>query len=262
MSRTDFVLENASELREGILRRSVRDLVAGKIAALIASGMLKIGDELPSERDLAAALQVSRETVRGGIQILATRGLVAVVHGARTRVASDDVGTGFTGLREVKPINSYDLEDIHASRLAVERQVVSDAAGRVDGSTLAFLDDSLKAQRQATEDPVRFLIIDREFHLAIYRCCGNAVLADFVADLYSYMMEHRRKAVTAPGAILRSYRDHQAIVAALRAGDPQATVAAFETHLDRIYQTTKAILAGGMPPAAGVGPIVTSRSQQ
>ncbi len=249
MSRTDYVLENAAELREAIVRRSVRDLVASKIAALIASGLLKVGDELPSERDLANALQVSRETVRGGIQILSAKGLLAVVHGARTKVVSDEIGGDFTGLREAKLINSYALDDIHAARLLVERPVVAAAALRMDDATLAFLEESLKAQRDAVDDPVRFLIIDREFHTAIYRCGGNPALSDFVADLYGYMVEHRRKAVAEPGAIARSCEDHAGIVEALRARDPDATVAAFETHLDRIRETTKTVLDG----AAGAG---------
>lgn len=244
MSLTDFLLENAPELREAIVRQSVRDVVAAKIAALIASGILKVGDDLPSERDLSAALQVSRETVRSGIQILATKGLLAVVHGSRTKVISDDVGTDFVGLREAKLINSYNVEDIHASRWIVERHVVASASERVDDTTLSFLDESLKAQRKAADDPVRFLIIDREFHLAIYRCCGNPALADFVGNLYGYMMEHRRKAVAEEGAILRSYADHQAIVAALHARDRDAVVSAFEVHLDRIYRTTANSLAG------------------
>ncbi len=66
MSSTAYVLENAPELQERIVRRSLREAVAAKIATLIASGILKLGDDLPSERDLAAALQVSRESVRGG----------------------------------------------------------------------------------------------------------------------------------------------------------------------------------------------------
>ncbi len=73
MSLSEFVLENTPELREAIVRRNVRDVVAEKIAMLIASGIFKVGDDLPSERDLAAALQVSRESVRGGVQILAAR---------------------------------------------------------------------------------------------------------------------------------------------------------------------------------------------
>lgn len=242
MSLPNFVLENASELRESIVRHNVRDVVAGKIATLIASGMLQIGDELPSERDLASALQVSRETVRGGIQILAAKNLVAVLHGARTRVISDEVRPEFEGVGEFKLINSYGLAEIHQTRLFVERQVVGDAAEQIDEETLRQLDESLVAQRTSLNDPVRFLIIDREFHLAVYSSCGNQVLADFVSNLYGYMMGHRRKAVSEPGAISRSYGDHVAIVRALKSRKRKAAVVAIETHLNRIYETTLTIL--------------------
>lgn len=238
------VLEHVPDLRDGVVRRSVRDLVADKVATLIASGILQVGDVLPSERDLATALQVSRETVRGGMQILATRGIIEISHGARTRVLSADVGPLSSGLREPKLINSYDLDSIHAARLLVERQVVAEAALRIDERTLRLLEESLTAQRAAIDDPVRFLICDREFHTAIYSACGNPVLADFVSDLYAYMMEHRRKAVSQPGAILRSYDDHRAVVEGLKAHDPEAVVAAFGIHLDRIYTTTLSILRG------------------
>ncbi|WP_062211179.1 FadR/GntR family transcriptional regulator [Aureimonas sp. AU12] len=253
MSLTHFVLEHAPELQQKIVRRNIRDVVAGKIAILIASGIFKIGDDLPSERDLAAALQVSRESVRGGIQILAARGLLAVVHGSRTRVVSDEVGAEFKQMREPRLVNSYGLDDIHGARLLVERTVVGAAAARMDDETLRFLRESLKAQRGAMDDPVRFLISDREFHLAVYRACGNPALGDFVADLYAYMMENRCRAVAEPGAIARSVGDHEAIVAALERRDADATIAAFETHLDRIYRTTRDVVARTGTPAGANG---------
>ncbi len=243
------VLEHVPGLREGVARRNVRDIVADKIASLIAAGILQIGDILPSERELSSALQVSRETVRGAMQILAARGIIEISHGARTRVLSAEVGPVATGLREPKLINSYDLEEVHAARLLIERPVVANAARRIDDATLALLEDSLAAQRSSTEDPVRFLICDREFHVAIYRSCGNALLADFVTDLYTYMMEHRRRAVSVPGAILASCRDHAAILSGLRARDAEAVVAAFGVHLDRIYATTRSILESEAQPA-------------
>ena len=236
------VLEQMPELRDGVVRRNIRDIVSDKIASLIASGILQVGDVLPSERDLATALRVSRETVRGAMQILATRGIIEVSHGARTRVTSADVGPVATGAREPRLINSYDIEAIHAARLLVERQVVADAASRISKSTIGLLRDFLEVQRSAIDDPVRFLISDREFHLAIYRASSNPVLADFVSDLYTYMMDHRRKAMAEPGAIGKSHADHKAIVAALSAHDPDAVVAAFNRHLERIYSTTVAIM--------------------
>src|ERR1700753_1204880 len=86
------LIRHAPALREGVVRRNMRDLVTDKIAGLIASGMLQVGDVLPSERDLATAFNVSRMTVRGSIQTLVARSIVEVSQGARTRVISADVG--------------------------------------------------------------------------------------------------------------------------------------------------------------------------
>jgi DNA-binding FadR family transcriptional regulator len=79
--------------------------------------------------------------------------------------------------------------------------------------------------------------------VAIYRSSGNPLLADFVTDLYAFMLDHRRLAVSQPGAIEKSYRDHLAIYEALRKRAPDAVFAAFERHIDRIYATTLEILA-------------------
>ncbi|SON58017.1 L-lactate utilization operon repressor [Hartmannibacter diazotrophicus] len=235
------VLDQVAELQAGLVRRSVRDIVADKLATLIAAGILRVGDVLPGERDLASALQVSRETIRGGMQILAARGIIEISQGARTRVVSADVGPLGTAMREPKLINRYDLDSIHVARLHVERWVVADAAARIEAKTLRALEESLVAQRATISDPVRFLICDREFHTAIYQSSANPVLADFVIDLYSYMIEHRRVAVASEGSILRSVGDHEAILAALKAHDPEATVKAFDIHLERIYRTTKSV---------------------
>ena len=86
------------------------------------------------------------------------------------------------------------------------------------------------------------MICDREFHFAIYRRAANPLPSDFVMGLYTYLMEQRRTAMSQPGAILRSYKDHTEIMAGLRARDPAAVVAAFDRHLDCIYATTRAIL--------------------
>jgi DNA-binding FadR family transcriptional regulator len=68
---------------------------------------------------------------------------------------------------------------------------------------------SLAIQKQTVQDPLHFLICDREFHLAIYRSSANPLLADFVIDLYTFMLDHRRVATSRPGAIEMSYRDRQ-----------------------------------------------------
>jgi DNA-binding FadR family transcriptional regulator len=236
------VFAQAPHLKAEIGRRTVRERISDKLASLVASGILQVGDELPSERELASLLDVSRETVRGAIQTLAAIGVVAVSQGARTRVVSRKIDTLKIGVTSPSAINAYDLESVHKARLLIERAVAAEAALRIDDDTLARLKQSLAIQKQTVRDPVHFLICDREFHITIYRSSGNPLLADFVTDLYAFMLDHRKVAVSQPGAIEKSYLDHVAIYEALRAHDPEAATEAFGRHIDRIYATTVDVL--------------------
>jgi DNA-binding FadR family transcriptional regulator len=180
--------------------------------------------------------------VRGAIQTLAARGIIEVSQGSRSRVADVDLSDVTVTIASPNAIDSYDLEDVHAARLHIELKVVGDAAESIDEEALTKLESLLDAQRLCGDDAMRFLICDREFHVAIYRACGNPLLSDFVTDLYTYMMNYRRSAMSRPGAIEASYKDHSEIVEALRRHDREAVVAAFRHHLMRIYQTTKELL--------------------
>ena len=61
--------------------------VADRIAAQIESGELAPGSRLPAERDLAAELGVSYDSVRRAMEVLRERGLITTVHGRGTYVA-------------------------------------------------------------------------------------------------------------------------------------------------------------------------------
>lgn len=223
----------------GVPKQSMKDFVVQKIATFIATGILGVGDQLPSERELATALSVSRETVRGAILILSTRGILSVTQGTRTVVASGEVGDLAVQSARYRDIRGYSLDDVHEARLLIEAQVVREAAGRIEKATIDTLRKSIVAQEAASDDPVRFLICDREFHTTIYRAGGNAALADMAADLYSYLLDHRRRAVARSSSIATSIADHRAILAGLEARNPDAAASAFAIHETRIYDTTK-----------------------
>lgn len=237
------ILGEVPQIGERLERRTTREVIAEKLKTLIATNMLRPGDELPGERELANVLNVSRETVRGAIQILATQGLIQVSQGSRSRVTNVDLSHVPITIASSNPMDSYDLEAVHAARLHIELKVVGDAAERIDDATLQKLDNLMEAQRISGPDAMRFLLGDREFHVTVYRACGNPLLADLVTDLYTYMIDHRRAVMSRPGATDASYADHEKIVEALKAHDREAVVAAFHEHLLRIYETTKEMLA-------------------
>ncbi|KIT15642.1 FadR/GntR family transcriptional regulator [Jannaschia aquimarina] len=252
MARTTAILDQ-TDLKESLraaARRSMKDIIAERLATMIGSGALSVGDPLPSERELSSAMGVSRETIRGALLILSTRGILSVAQGARTTVASAEVGE--LGLRKVLPgMAEYDLDDVHEGRLLVEGHLARLAAHAPEARTLARLADLIEEQRRAKDDPVRYLILDREFHAVIYRSAGNQVLSDLAVTLYAYLLNHRRRAVSRPGAIGRSIADHEAILAALEARDGAAAAEAFGVHERRIYETTRRLMKTDGHPTTG-----------
>ena len=233
-----------------IPHHSVKDAVAERFATLIASGVLSVGDSLPSERELASAMGVSRESIRGALLILSTRGIVSILQGARTKVISADVGDlGMSALAHDR-VRDYTLDDVHEARLMVEARVCRLVVDRIDAAILERLAGLIETQEKTLDDPVRYLIADREFHTVIYRACGTAVFSDLAATLYSYFLDHRRRVVAQPGAIARSIADHRVILTALQSGNAETLTQAFGVHERRIYDTTRALLGATVEKVA------------
>lgn len=219
-------------------KRTVKDQISDKIAYMIHSGLLQPGDELPSERELAGTLGVSRETVRSAIGVLQARRMVEVSQGSRTRV----LGTGPFQLHEsvsvLGDLKNRTFEEVAEARAAVEVQVIRLAAQRITPQQLQRLEALAREQEAMLNDPVRFQISDQEFHGTLYRACGNNLLADVVSDFYGYALAFRRRVLQREGAIAASVKEHRAIVEALKTRKPELAVQAMQCHLDQVHRTT------------------------
>jgi DNA-binding FadR family transcriptional regulator len=231
------MLQDLPSLKQHLTKRTMREQIAERIAHMIQSGLLRVGDELPSERELAQMLDVSRETVRGAVQMLAAIGMVEISQGARTRIVGTE-GFGRSMYPEATELSRYGAQEVYQARLLVEGFVVREAAQRMDAEMLQRLHGLVEAQAGMTEDPVRFQISDVEFHQVIYRAGGNRLLAHFLGDAYGYALAYLRVALLVPGAVQRSVDDHRAILAALEAHDTDAAQAAMDRHLTRVHDTT------------------------
>src|SRR5690242_7282960 len=110
------MLSTFPDLKSAVSKRTVREQIAGKLAAMIRSGLLRVGDEMPSERDLSATLEVSRETVRSAVQALAAVGMLEISQGARTRVARTEGYPFGTGASDPDKIGRYSAEEVCKAR--------------------------------------------------------------------------------------------------------------------------------------------------
>jgi DNA-binding FadR family transcriptional regulator len=222
----------------GLSKRMVKDQISDKLAYMIHSGLLRPGDELPSERDLATTLGVSRETVRAALSLLQTRRMIEVSQGARTRVLGPGPIPIHDSVSTLGNLRDRSFGEVTEARAAVEIQVVTLAAQRIGPVEIARLADLVKDQAGMLSDPVSFQISDRIFHTTLYSACRNTLLLDVASDFYDYALEYRRLALQRPGAIAHSVAEHRGIVDALSTRDPAAVVAAMQKHLDQVRLTT------------------------
>jgi DNA-binding FadR family transcriptional regulator len=221
-----------------IAKHTVKEQISDKLAYMIHSGLLRPGDELPSERELATTLGVSRETVRAAISILQSRRMVEINHGSRTRVVGTGLFTLYESVSTLGKLRDRSFGEVTEARAAVELQVVALSAQRITSAELARLESLLADQESMLDDPVNFQISDREFHIMLYGACRNALLVDVVSDFYDYALEYRRLALQRPGAIAHSVAEHRRIVEALKTRNSAAAVAAVQNHLEQVRRTT------------------------
>ena len=221
-------------LRDGIKRLSLREQIASSLADLIAAGLLQAGDELPSERDLAAMLEVSRDSVRGALQLLAERSILDIGHGTRTRVRKSPVTVEESRRFDLRQLPDLTDEAVIDARRVLEPDLARRAAQRIDRPTLSRLAKLIDAQEDMLDDPVRFQISDREFHLAIFNAAANPVLSGFASEAYAHAYTYRRELMRHHDGVRLAVDDHRRILAALEARDADAAELAMRGHIDMI----------------------------
>ncbi|MGA8115862.1 MAG: FadR/GntR family transcriptional regulator [Actinocatenispora sp.] len=220
------------------MRVAVRQLrsddVTGVLRDMILSGQLRPGDQLPSERDLAVRLQVSRATMREAIRHLGTQGLVTVRQGKGTfvsRISDEDLARPLALLLAMDPPT---LVEVVEFRRVIEPGVAALAAGRATDAQRAELTECLAEGRRALTDDDAMIAHDAEFHRLISVAARNRFLLAASANLAESMLRARRRTVHLPANNQKTVDEHQTIADAIIAGRADEASAAMARHLDRV----------------------------
>lgn len=213
------------------------DEVVEQIEVLILEGILRVGDKLPGERDLARQFEVSRPILRDALKALEGRGLLETHHGGGTYVA-DVIGQVFT-----KPV--MELISKHrkatADYLEYRREIEGIAAEyaslratKDDKALLTRIITRMKAAHQK-DDFEEEASIDVEFHNTIGECAHNIILLHMLRSCYRLLSDgvfyNRALIYGFSGARDKLLEQHVAIYDAVMAGDPRAARDAAQAHM-------------------------------
>lgn len=219
--------------RLAVRHSSLPDTVSSMLDEVLADGQVPAGTRLPSERDLAAQLGVSRASVREAIHELMLKGLVTRRPGRGTIVV--DAGDRRLGdsLLGVMPPASRDLRIILDFREAIEPPIASRAALR---ATSADIQNLAAAVQDMEADPSRadYAELDRRFHDLVARATHNPLLAKLSAITGDWMASIRGDALQSSARRMASLAGHRAILDAIRQRDGNAAAAATVAHVRQI----------------------------
>ncbi len=228
-------------------RSTLPEEIANRLLELIRAQELRPGDKLPAERNLAALMQVSRPVLREALRALAIMKVVEIRQGAGTYITALEPQQLVSHLDFVFSKDTVALAQVIETRRVVELGNVRLAATRISPEGLARLDVLLAELRDSLDDADRFSTTDIAFHDVISGAAGNFLLAQFMSIINTLGKVSRERTGASRAVREHALRDHRRVVAALRAGDPDAAASAMGEHLDHVEEALNSVAA---PPVA------------
>ncbi len=216
--------------------RRLYEHIARKLAKSIADGEYKVGDRLPSERELAQSFEVSRPTVREAIIALEIDELVDVRLGSGVYVMNRRPPAGEESVKDIGPF------ELLEARRAIEGEACALAVLRIDAAQLAQLAALIEEMRDDNQHNEILMSegADRRFHELIATSTQNSAIIAAVQMLWdararspqSHSMDDKGRA----RGLVPPIEEHKQIVRALKRRDPDAARAAMHKHLTRVIE--------------------------
>ena len=214
----------------------------------IAGGVYAAGSLLPSQRDMAEQLGISRTSLREALSTLQGLGLVLARPGKGMYVAD--------GASQFPPAwrfaTSHALNDVYQLRFALESLTARLACHASAPGDVTVLRDNAESMRDCIEggDLARAAQLDFDFHMHIIGMAGNQAIAEILRNSADVMKESQLLPFYKRGVRHTTYAEHIAIVDALAAGEPALAQQAMAHHIVHAAQRAGVHFPTGLDTAS------------
>ncbi|MEO4044436.1 transcriptional regulator NanR [Hoeflea sp. CAU 1731] len=222
---------------EPIQRQKLSDQVFERLWHLIESGELAPGDILPSERALMERFRVGRPAVREALQMLASKGLITISHGERSRVNELTAGAALQQVEDIaklmlssKPAN---LENLKQLRKILEAGTVRIAAEKCTADDVEDLRSLVDKQRAMLGKEKPFIKADIDFHVGLARLTGNPLLETVTQTMLSWLFTYYKPMLHWAGREETTLKEHEGILDLVASHNIEGAVRLMTEHLNR-----------------------------
>jgi len=211
---------------------SLPDQVAQTILGRIATGELRPGHRLPSQRDLAESMGVGLAVIREAVQRLQALNIVEATHGSGTVIRPFHwMPLIYDPTLFALAVQRIGVRDLWETRRLLEGQVIRLAVERATEANLMAMRAVIDQAHPLPLDYAASQKLNREFHLALAHATQNAVLEDLVAPLLEVRTEGVAHRFTQEYC-RRTWEAHQAIYDAVAARDHAEADRAIVAHFE------------------------------
>jgi GntR family transcriptional repressor for pyruvate dehydrogenase complex len=219
-------------------RKPIPDLIGDRILELVRAEVLKPGERLPTEPELARQMGVARSSLRTALQRLQAQGVVAVNRGRGWFVTSEPDRSAADLMRDRMVERDFDIVDVMEVRIALEGAAAALAATRASQGKLDEILKLARTHQQApSNDVATVLRTDEEFHEGIVEASGNAYLHALYQMLTPVIAEWRAQSFGTAEVHDRSVDGHNQIAVQLRRRDEVGARLAMTGHLLGLYKS-------------------------
>jgi GntR family transcriptional repressor for pyruvate dehydrogenase complex len=215
--------------------------IVQQVEESILNGQLKLGDQLPAERDLAQRFGVSRTAVREAVKALREKGLVEAYSGRGTFVTNETTHTIRQSLDLMIRVNQQEgAAHLAELRRMLEPEIAALAAPRIEEQLLGTMREAVAAMDRSLHEPDAYVEADLDFHLALAEAAGNPLILSLLDSIVGLLRDQRARIFKVDGGPERGQFHHKRILAAVEARNADAARQAMRDHLEQVLADSRA----------------------
>lgn len=219
----------------------ISQAIVDQIKEAIFQKRIKIGEKLPSERQLMEQFETSRVTVREALKNLENSGILEIRRGTQGGAFIRDPDVKFVSgfLQDMFSMGNIQVFDLTEARMAVEPFSVKIATERIRDDSLELIRQNISETRECLKGShaIDARLLTLEYHRLIAQASGNPVIF-FMVDSIMDIMEHNVSTIFIPAeSIEKTLHYHEEIYEAIIKRDPQAAQELMLRHVQQIDAT-------------------------
>jgi GntR family transcriptional regulator, transcriptional repressor for pyruvate dehydrogenase complex len=219
---------------EAVPRTKLYQKVVKQVQDIIRDGLLRPGDMLPPERELAERLHVSRGSLREAILALESMGLVEPRHGEGTIVRDLSAAPLVNQLSVMLVQKRALVGELLEFRLMIEPTLAARAAANATEEEITHLEEILSRQQAKIDQGELAIEEDSKFHYAIAQAARNSVVLKVLDVFMDYLRDSRELSLQVEGRPQKSLNSHRRILNAIARKNPAAAEKAMRRHITTI----------------------------